>query len=171
MKRLSLITTCLVLFVLFMQSFAYAQGNDALKPKIDKLNKEFASLMLQGNTDKMMGFYTEDAISMPSYRPMQVGIAEIRKANKEDMKSGWKTTAFELNNQKIITSGNLVTDIGTYKISMSGPGMEKGIDDHGKYLTIFEKQKDGSLKIKVETWNTDVDPMSMMKPNESSTEK
>jgi len=125
--------------------------------------------MLQGSTDKMLDMYTEDAISMPRNHPMQVGIAEIRKASMEGMKSGWKTTAFELNNQKIITSGNLVTDIGTYKISMTGPGMDKPVDDHGKYLTIYEKQKDGSLKIKVETWNTDVDPMSMMKPGESST--
>jgi ketosteroid isomerase-like protein len=36
------------------------------------------------------------------------------------------------------------------------------MDDHGKYLTIWEKQKDGSLKIKIETWNSDVDPTSMM---------
>jgi len=154
-----------------MQSFAYAQGNDALKPKIDKMNKEMAMAMIQGNTDKMLGMYTEDAISLPSYRPMQVGLAEIRKASMEDMKSGWKTTVFELNNQKIIASGNLVTNIGTYKISMSMPGSDKPMDDHGKYLTIYEKQKDGSLKIKVETWNTDVDPMSMMKSEASGNTK
>jgi ketosteroid isomerase-like protein len=71
---------------------------------------------------------------------------------------------------KIITAGDLVTDIGTYKISMNMAGSDKKIDDHGKYLTILEKQKDGSLKVKVETWNTDVDPMSMMK-NEQQTNK
>ena len=42
------------------------------------------------------------------------------------------------------------------------PGMEKPMDDHGKYLTIWEKQKDGSLKTKIEIWNSDVNPMSMM---------
>lgn len=171
MKRISFITTCLVLFAFFMQGSAYAQGNDALKPKIDKMNKEFSMAMLQGNSDKMLSMYTEDAISLPSYQPMLVGLAEIKKANMEDMKKGWKTTAFELKNQKILTSGNLITDIGTYKISMTGPGMEKPMDDHGKYLTIYEKQKDGSLKIKVETWNTDIDPMSMMKKDESSSKK
>jgi ketosteroid isomerase-like protein len=41
------------------------------------------------------------------------------------------------------------------------PGMDKPMDDHGKYLTIWEKQKDGSLKVKVETWNSDVQPMNM----------
>ena len=45
---------------------------------------------------------------------------------------------------------------------MTMPNMDKPMEDHGKYLTIWEKQKDGSLKVKVETWNSDVDPMSMM---------
>ena len=163
MKRKSLLTTCFLIVSLITYSIVFAQGNNALKSQIDKINKEMSIAMIQGNSDKMLSMYTDDAISLPSYRPMQVGLAEIRKANEEDVKSGWKTTAFELNNQKIITAGNLVTDIGTYKISMSMPGSDKPMDDHGKYLTIYEKQKDGSLKVKVETWNTDVDPMSMMK--------
>jgi ketosteroid isomerase-like protein len=33
------------------------------------------------------------------------------------------------------------------------------MEDTGKYLTLWEKQADGSLKIKVETWNTDKNPM------------
>jgi hypothetical protein len=48
------------------------------------------------------------------------------------------------------------------------PGMEKPMDDRGKYLTIWEKQKDGSLKVKIETWNSDINPMSMMKSNEQA---
>jgi ketosteroid isomerase-like protein len=59
-------------------------------------------------------------------------------------------------------NGNLIHEIGTYKINASMPGMEKPIDDHGKYLTVWEKQKDGSLKVKIEMWNSDVDPMAMM---------
>jgi hypothetical protein len=29
-------------------------------------------------------------------------------------------------------------------------------------MTIWEEQKDGSLKIKIETWNTDNDPWAQM---------
>ena len=94
---------------------------------------------------------------------MHEGIAAIRKANEEMMKSGMKITSFEPVTLKVLVNGNMITEIGTYKISMSMPGMENPMQDHGKYLTIWEKQKDGSLKVKVETWNTDVDPMSMMK--------
>jgi hypothetical protein len=40
-------------------------------------------------------------------------------------------------------------------------GMPGEIEDAGKYLTIYERDADGALKIKVETWNTDVNPMMM----------
>jgi ketosteroid isomerase-like protein len=42
---------------------------------------------------------------------------------------------------------------------MNIPGMPNDFEDQGKYLTIWEKQSDGSLKIKVEMWNTDVNNM------------
>ena len=78
-------------------------------------------------------------------------------------KLGWKVTSFEPTTLKIIPNGNMITEIGTYKISMTMPKTDKPMDDHGKYLTIWEKQPDGSLKVKIETWNSDVDPMTMMK--------
>jgi hypothetical protein len=39
------------------------------------------------------------------------------------------------------------------KKCMPGP-----MEDHGKYVTVWEKQKGGALKIKVETWNSDINP-------------
>jgi ketosteroid isomerase-like protein len=77
------------------------------------------------------------------------------------VKSGIKFTSYEPTILKILVNGNMITEIGTYKITMTMPGMDKPMDDHGKYLTIWEKQNDGSLKIKVETWNSDVMPVSM----------
>jgi len=112
--------------------------------------------------------YTPDAISLPSYEPMHEGIAAIRKASEEMAKSGWKCNSFETTTLKIIPNGNLITEVGTYKINMSMTGMDKPMEDMGKYLTIWEKQKDGSLKVKVETWNSDNNPMSMMHSNEQA---
>ena len=153
-----------MMFIVFFTVHAgRAQTAAEYKAKIEKINKEMTQYMLEGNSEKSMSLYTADAISMPSYEPMHEGIAAIRKANEEMMKSGMKITSFEPVTLKVLVNGNMITEIGTYKISMSIPGMENPMQDHGKYLTIWEKQKDGSLKVKIETWNTDVDPMSMMK--------
>ena len=41
------------------------------------------------------------------------------------------------------------------------PGMTETIRDTGKYMTVYVRDADGALKIKVETWNTDMNPMEM----------
>jgi len=161
MKRLNGLSMCMVLVMLFTTSTIYSQTSSEYKAKIEALNKEMATYMVQGNSEKTLSLYTPDAISMPGNEPMQDGIDAIKKANEDMAKSGWKCNSFEPTTLKVIANGNLITEIGTYKINMSMPGMDKPMDDHGKYLTIWEKQKDGSLKVKVETWSSDVQPMNM----------
>lgn len=148
--------------VLFSASTVYAQSSTDYKAKIEALNREMAKNMVAGNPEKSLSLYTEDAISLPSNQPMQDGLAAIKKSNEEMSKTGVKCNSFEPTTLKVIADGNLITEVGTYKISMSMPGMDKPMDDHGKYVTVWEKQKDGSLKIKIETWNSDVSNNSMM---------
>jgi len=161
MKR-TLVTACFMIVVLFTTNIALSQSDSEYKAKIEALNKEMAKNMLAGNTEKLMSIYTPDAISLPSYQPMLEGIAAIRKSSDEMAKTGVKITSFVPTTLKVLSGGNLVTEIGTYKMSMTMPDVSAPIEDHGKYLTVWEKQKDGSLKVKVETWNSDVDPMSSM---------
>lgn len=158
------ILTSVVLFVLLSVPVlnVLSQTNEELKTKIEKLNSEMVKAMLAGDHEKNLALYTKDAISMPSYSPMITGIDEIRKSNLEMAKSGMKITSFEIVTKKITPSGNLIIEIGTYKMSMEMAGMKDPMNDNGKYITIWEKQDDGSLKIKVETWNTDVNPWEKM---------
>ncbi len=163
MKNKNVISISMLFAVLFSAGTAYSQSNPEYKTKIGALNKEMAKNMLEGNFEKSLSMYTEDAISMPSYEPMHEGIAAIRKANEDMLKTGVKFNSFELVTLKVFVYGNMITEVGSYKMSMSMPGMDKPMDNHGKYLTVWEKQKDGSLKVKIETWNSDVNPMNMMK--------
>jgi ketosteroid isomerase-like protein len=162
MKRINAISVSMLFVVLITTSIAFSQSASDYKTKIEALNKEMAKNMIAGTSEKSLDLYTEDAISLPSYEPIHEGLAAIKKANEDMVKSGWKCLAFEPVTLKVIPNGNMITEIGTYKISGSMPGMDKPMDDHGKYVTIWEKQKDGSLKIKVETWNSDLATNNMM---------
>jgi ketosteroid isomerase-like protein len=162
MKRTIMLTTSLFFVMLIMKSTGFSQTSSEYKTKIQALASEMAKWMVDGNLEKGLAMYTDDAISMPSYQPMQEGIAAIRSATATMASSGMKYNTFELTTLKVIPNGNLIHEIGTYKINTSMPGMDKPIDDHGKYLTVWEKQKDGSLKVKIEIWNSNVDPMAMM---------
>jgi ketosteroid isomerase-like protein len=172
MKKITSTLASMLFIFLFATSIVFSQSASEYKTKIEALNKDMCKNMIAGNNEKNLALYTEDAISLPSYEALHDGIAAIRKASEDMAKSGWKATAFEITTLKVIPNGNLITEVGTYKMTGSMAGMDKPIDDHGKYLTIWEKQKDGALKIKIETWNSDVDPTSLMKTaDQSSTDK
>jgi len=160
MKRTNVLSVSLFFVIMFMTGTGFSQTSSEYKTKVQTLSGEFAKCMREGNIEKILSMYTADAISMPSYRPMQDGLAAIKAASTEAQ--GEKYNSFELTTVKVIANGNMLDEIGTYKLNISLPGVDKPVDDHGKYLTVWEKQKDGSLKIKIDIWNSDVDPMAMM---------
>ena len=164
MKK-AVVSTCLMIVILLTSNIVSSQSNADYKMKIETINKEMVKNMLAGNTEKLMSLYTEDAISMPNYQPMMEGLAAIRKSSEEMAKNGLKYNSFAPTTLKVIVNGNQITEIGTFKINLTLPNTTSPIEDHGKYLNVWEKQKDGSLKIKYEIWNTDVNPMVMMNPS------
>lgn len=155
---MGVVKTSLFVIAMFMAVSGFAQQSARdYQAQIEELNKQMAESVIKGEFNENL--YTEDAISLPSFEPMLEGKAEIRKATEDMAKTGMKVSEFEPTIVKVIPEGNLITEIGTYRIKFTMPGMEEPMEDKGKYLTIWEKQKDGSLKVKVETWNSDVNPM------------
>lgn len=152
----------IIVFIL-ISSIIYGQDIEKVKAKIEEMNKIYTQAMLDNDMDKMLSMYTDDIISMPSYQPMVKGIAKVKELSEMQANSGWKTTHFVLSITDIIVQGNLAIEIGNYDIKMSGPDVPEWAD-YGKYITIWEEQKDGSMKIKVETWNTDTNPWKQMEP-------
>ena len=151
----------LIIVLIIISSSIFAQDVDKVKTKIKEMNKIYTQAMLDNDTDKMLSMYTDDVISMPSYQPTIKGIAKVRELSEMQAQSGWKTTHFVLSTTDIIVQGNLAIEIGNYDMKMSGPDMPEWADN-GKYITIWEEQADGSMKIKVETWNTDTNPWQQM---------
>ena len=147
--------------LIIVSSSIFAQDVDKVKAKIEEMNKVYTKAMIDNDVEKMLSMYTEDIISMPSYQPTIKGIAKVRELSEMQAKSGWKTTEFVLSITDIIVQGNLAIEIGNYNMKMSGPDVPEWAD-YGKYITIWEEQKDGSMKIKVETWNTDTNPWAQM---------
>ncbi len=151
---------------LFIASLTYTQDMDELKKKVQETNNMYAEKMVSGDVDELWPLYTDDVIAMPSYEPMLKGIDANKKSWEGMKQSGVKMTAFKTTVTDLMKYGDLVVDIGTYEITMSIPGMDQPWDDHGKYLTLWEMQDDGSMKIKVETRNTDVNPWMEMQKDE-----
>jgi ketosteroid isomerase-like protein len=152
-------TLQLIIFCLSAMSIQiFAQDIDEMKKNIEEWNKQFSEAMINHDNEKMLAFYADDVMSLPSYQPMMEGIETIKNAMMMDENSGNKYTKFQLTSKKVLLQGNLLVDIGTYDLAMDIVGMEAPYNDQGKYVTIYEKQDDGNWKIKVETWNSDNNP-------------
>ncbi len=157
MKKITGLVICLVLsLTLFTDS--HAQSEAKIKRKIEAMAKEMSEQMVKGVY--ITKYYADDAISLPNWQPMLEGIDAI-KANAETNKNaGLQFTKFQLTPYKITKYDDIVTEIGSYELSLTIPEVPQPVVDKGKYVNVWQIQKNGDLKILVDAWNTDVDPMA-----------
>ena len=107
--------------------------------------------------DAFIGYYADDAISMPPNAPISNGREAIQKAMTEmfaipGFSLKWRATKVEA-----ARSGDIGYSLGTYEAGMNDP-KGKPMMDHGKYLTIWKKQPGGTWKVAVDTVNSDASP-------------
>lgn len=162
------VARCLVvsLLVLCVATAVSAGDKEKLMQEVADLGDALATAMLEDDVDTMLGMYTEDAISLPNFGPRLQGKDAFKKHHEEMAAAGMKIKSFESDPTDVWAVANQVVEIGIYKIALDMPGAPETIEDVGKYMTIYVREPDGSLKIKAETWNTDMNPMEMGNPGE-----
>lgn len=135
--------------------FAQKQNIESIKTKIDQINEIIDKASIEFDYETWSKYYVDDVIILPNGEPLIQGKEAFIENEKKFEEAGYIYKKIETSLVKIFTSGNLVNEIGKYKITLQVPGVPYDITDSGKYLVIWEVQADGSLKIKLETWNND----------------
>jgi ketosteroid isomerase-like protein len=152
-----------VLLVLGLAAGASAEHHDnGLLKEVAAIGDALAKAMVEDDIDFMLGMYAEEAISLPNFGPRMQGIEAFRQSHEQMAAAGMKVLSFESEPTEAWEAGDQVIEIGRFAIELQMPGMPQNIKDKGKYLTIYVRDDDGALKIKAETWNTDMNPMEMM---------
>ena len=124
-----------------------------IEAMLDKAEKD----MMAGTMDTTMAGYTDDAVSMPNYGPLLKGKPAIKAFYQQMMGMGMKFTKVDFVTTDVHVGGPYAYELGTYTMTMEMMGMPS-MDDQGKYITVYELGKDGTWRIKVETWNTNRPP-------------
>ncbi|MBN2172791.1 MAG: nuclear transport factor 2 family protein [Bacteroidales bacterium] len=154
-KRLMMLV---VLSTFSISIFAQVGNADKLKAKIVKMNDKMVKAIQEDDHETLSAMYTEDVYSLPSYSPMVMGKEKMIEIAMKDKEAGFKMMKMKFDVVDVIPAGNYAIEIGNYDVTMKIPMMDEPMDDKGKYVTVWEIMKDGSMKIKVETWNTDMNP-------------
>lgn len=135
-----------------------AEKNQSLKDKIKKINNEIEDLMLKGNYEAILPYYTNDIIISPAMQPSVVGIEAIKEIYRQDKQMGLKHHSFSGIIEDVWECSDKVYERGTFGLSLSTNDHPKPAAYHGSYFTIWQKENNDNLKIKYLIYNLDFNP-------------
>jgi ketosteroid isomerase-like protein len=150
-----------VLAILGLGVFAGARSSSstAAKPNLETLRRLEVELMLSASEHGSQGYmshYAEDAVELPNGAAMLLGKEAISKTmgflDVKDNHLTWTPVGADMS-----ASGDLGYTYGTYEFRSKDKAGKPTIE-HGKYTTIWKKQKDGSWKVVLDMGNADPTP-------------
>lgn len=139
-------------------SLAFVSAAAAADPKIEQalrdLDAQWSAAAAAKDVDKIVSFYSDDAIVLPPNMAAVTTKDAIRALWKEEIENAtsvsWKATRVEVAN-----SGDMAYVSGTYEVTMKDT-TGKPVTDHGKYLEVWEKKADGTWKCGADGWSSDL---------------
>jgi Ketosteroid isomerase homolog len=134
---------------------ASAADTKAIEQALRDLDDQWSTTAGAKDLEKTVAFYSEDAVVMPPNASAATTKEAIRKVWQDLLASpglviSWKTTKVE-----VAKSGDLACISGTYDVAMNDAS-GKPVNDHGKYVEVWEKQADGKWKCGTDIWNSDL---------------
>jgi ketosteroid isomerase-like protein len=145
------ILACLMSFAIFTLAQQSKPGADAIR----QADTNWAKAAQTKQVDAWMAYYANEAVVLPPNDQLATSQTAIRKSISDlltlpDLSISWEPTKVE-----VARSEELGYSYGTYRLTYSSPD-SKPVTDRGKYLEIWKKQKDGTWKCAVDTWNSDM---------------
>ncbi len=107
---------------------------------------------LAGDFASVAALFAEDAVMLPPNESMVQG----RPAILAYLEAYPTITAFQTTVEEVGGQGSMGFSRGTYSLTATVEGMPDPIQDTGKWLTIDEKQPDGSWLVTIQIWNSDL---------------
>jgi ketosteroid isomerase-like protein len=159
MKRL-IINTVAILLLTAVSFGTRAQSEGELKASVAKMNQEMIELAKTGRYEAMDKYYNNDVISMPNNRAAENGFNQVLTSNLQRKNGGYKILEGQKTTSELFVSGDIMVDVGTYSMTVSYPGPAEPVKDFGKYINVWQKDRNGDWKIVAETWNTDKSSMA-----------
>ena len=129
------------------------RGNKADISAIKEKLRRYATTINAGDFEGWISLWTDDGIQMPPDTPARIGKEPIRKGMKPAFDQFILKMA--IINKEIKVSGNFGFARGTFTETLIPKAGGEAEKYEGKYLSIFERQTDGSWKIARDCFNSD----------------
>ncbi len=121
---------------------------------IDRLRGVHVAALDAGDANTWATCFTDDAVQMPPHFGANAGKAAIQSWSTGFLKMF--ACRFSLSVEEVRDAGDWAFERGRYKITLTPRAGGESVDDIGKYITIYQRQSDGSWKIARDIWNSDL---------------
>ena len=105
--------------------------------------------------DEHLAYFLDDAVVLGPNEPMATGKEAIREMVGGMFAMPGFSVKWQLTKVEAARSGDFGYSMGTYELSMNDP-KGRPMADRGKYVTVWKKQADGSWKVAVDMFNSDL---------------
>lgn len=122
---------------------------------IYELWNEYGSAVHDGDLERWMALWVDDGKRMAPNAPASIGLEQIRAA-AGPLFDLFIFEAFRVSPDEVQILGDRAYAHGTFAYSMTPKEGGDLIEDNGKFLTILQKQADGSWKIEIDCFNSDL---------------
>jgi ketosteroid isomerase-like protein len=141
--------------LLLFSCIASAADNTAIEQALRDLDAQWSSAAGAKDLGKTVSFYSADAIVMPPNAPAATSSEAIRKVWQDLLASPGLVISWKTGKVEVAKSGDLACLSGAYELTINDAS-GKPVNDHGKYVEVWEKQSDGKWKCGTDIWNSDL---------------
>ena len=140
--------------LLLWSSAAAAQVSMA-RQAIETANQQFLDALGRGNAAGCAAVYAENAKIFPSNSPMLSGRKAIQEFWQGAIDSGLKGATLTI--VELEEHGDMAIEVGAYTLDLRPKGGPPAKDE-GKYVVVWKRQGDGSWKLAIDIFNTNLPP-------------
>jgi ketosteroid isomerase-like protein len=141
--------------LLLFNCIASAADTTAIEQALRDLDAQWAAAAGSKDLDKTVSFYSDDAIVMPPNASAATSSAAIRKVWQDLLSSPGLVISWKTGKVEVAKSGDLACLSGSYELTMNDAS-GKPVNDHGKFVEVWEKQSAGKWKCGTDIWNSDL---------------
>ena len=124
---------------------------------------EYEASVIAGDVDRWIAQWTDDGVQMPPNEPLVEGKELIYARVGANMAAG-PTDEFVITPLETTSAGDWAYSRGVYTVAFPLGDGEQGFLD-GKFMTILQRQPDGSWKIHRDIFNSNVPPAAPPEPD------
>jgi ketosteroid isomerase-like protein len=132
-----------------------AADRRAAEAELRALDEQWSATAAHNDLEGTVAFYADDAVLLAPNAPIAIDRKSIRESWAgllgPNTSLSWKWSKIEVSQ-----SGELAYIYGSYKLKMGATSQSGAVNDTGKFLEVWKKQRGGQWKCVADTYNSDL---------------